>query len=95
MTYKPMTDKQAAYINDLFQYNKEFMPIIDQEFLIEKMKAHIDGSAVLSIAWASQAIDKLKAYRDHTKWFSLLNYYAKGLHLNEELKIVPIKKKTI
>jgi hypothetical protein len=91
-TFKPMTDKQVAYIRDLFAYNKEYMTIDEQKSLVNKMKGHLDGSAVLSIVWAGKAIDKLKAYRDHTKWFSLLNYYARGLHLNEEFKIVPIEK---
>jgi uncharacterized Zn finger protein (UPF0148 family) len=91
-TFRPMTDRQVAYIRDLFAYNKEYMTIDEQESLVSKMKGHIDGSAVLSIVWAGKAIDKLKTYRDHTKWFSLLNYYAKGLHLNQELKIVPIEK---
>ena len=91
-TFRPMTNKQVAYIRDLFAYNKEYMTIDEQESLVNKMKGHLDGSAVLSIVWAGKAIDKLKTYRDHTKWFSLLNYYAKGLHLNEELKIVPIEK---
>ena len=61
-SFTPMTDKQIKFIRDLFKANKEFMTIDEQESLINKMKGHLDGSAVLSIKWGSQAIDKLKKY---------------------------------
>jgi hypothetical protein len=57
-----MTEKQIKFIRDLFKANKEFMTIDEQESLINKMKGHLDGSAVLSIQWGSKAIDKLKSY---------------------------------
>lgn len=60
--FTPMTDKQIKFIRDLFKAKKEFMTIDEQESLINKMKGHLDGSAVLSTKWGSQAIDKLKKY---------------------------------
>jgi hypothetical protein len=60
--FKPMTEKQIKFIRDLFKANKESMTIDEQESLINKMKGHLDGSAVLSIQWGSKAIDKLKSY---------------------------------
>lgn len=57
-----MTEKQIAYIRDLFKAKKQFMTIDEQESLINKMKGHLDGSAVLTTKWASAAITKLKSY---------------------------------
>ena len=57
-----MTEKQIAYIRDLFKSKKQFMTIDEQESLINKMMGHIDGSAVLTTKWASAAITKLKSY---------------------------------
>jgi hypothetical protein len=57
-----MTDKQIAFIRDLFKSKKQFMTIDEQESLINKMKGHLDGSAVLTTKWASAAIAKLKSY---------------------------------
>ena len=57
-----MTEKQVAYIRDLFKAKQKFMTIDEQESLVNKMKGHIDGSAVLTIKWGSDAIDKLKSY---------------------------------
>jgi hypothetical protein len=57
-----MTEKQIAYIRDLFKSKKQFMTIDEQESLINKMKGHLDGSAVLTTKWASAAITKLKSY---------------------------------
>ncbi len=57
-----MTEKQIAYIRDLFKTKKQFMTIDEQESLINKMTGHINGSAVLTTKWASAAITKLKSY---------------------------------
>jgi hypothetical protein len=57
-----MTEKQIVYIRDLFKSKKQFMTIDEQESLINKMKGHLDGSAVLTTKWASAAINKLKSY---------------------------------
>lgn len=57
-----MTEKQIAYIRDLFKAKKQFMTIDEQESLVNKMKGHLDGSAVLTTKWASAAITKLKSY---------------------------------
>ena len=57
-----MTEKQIAYIRDLFKAKKQFMTIDEQESLINKMTGHINGSAVLTTKWASAAITKLKSY---------------------------------
>ena len=57
-----MTDKQIAFIRDLFKSKKQFMTIDEQESLVNKMKGHLDGSAVLTTKWASAAIAKLKSY---------------------------------
>ncbi len=61
-TLYTMTEKQIAYIRDLFKSKKQFMTIDEQESLINKMKGHLDGSAVLTTKWASAAITKLKSY---------------------------------
>ena len=60
---KPMTDKQVAYIRVLFAQVKTNMTIDEQESLTTKMKAHIDGTNVLTTKWASAAIEKLKTYK--------------------------------
>jgi ribosomal protein S27E len=60
---KPMTDKQIKFIRSLFLEVKSNMTIDEQESLTTKMKAHIDGTNVLTTKWASAAIDKLKAYK--------------------------------
>ena len=57
-----MTEKQIAYIRDLFKSKKQFMTIDEQESLINKMIGHIDGSDVKSTKWASDAIQKLQSY---------------------------------
>jgi hypothetical protein len=57
-----MTEKQIAYIRDLFKSKKQFMTIDEQESLINKMTGHINGSAVLTTKWASAAITKLQSY---------------------------------
>jgi hypothetical protein len=60
---KPMTDKQIKFIRSLFLEVKSNMTIDEQESLTTKMKAHIDGTNVLTTKWASAAIDKLKTYK--------------------------------
>ena len=63
---QPMTDKQIKFIRSLFLEVKSNMTIDEQESLIIKMKAHIDGTNVLTTKWASAAIDKLKAYKPNS-----------------------------
>lgn len=62
-TQKAMSDKQVAFIRSLFKQVKGIMPEQEQENLINKMKAHLDGTNPLSTKWASAAIDKLKGYK--------------------------------
>jgi hypothetical protein len=60
---KAMSEKQVAFIRDLFKQVKDTMPEQEQENLINKMKAHLDGTNIQSTKWASAAIDKLKGYK--------------------------------
>ena len=56
---KPMTENQVKYIRSLFTQMREAMTIDEQDSLVTKMKAHIDGTNVLTTVWASAAITKL------------------------------------
>lgn len=56
---KPMTENQVKYIRSLFTQMREAMTIDEQDSLVTKMKAHIDGTNVLTTVWASAAIAKL------------------------------------
>lgn len=60
---KPMSQKQVGFIRDLFKQVKDIMPEQEQENLVNKMKAHLDGTAIQSMKWGSAAIDKLKSYK--------------------------------
>ena len=60
---KQMTDSQIKYIRSLFIQVKEAMTIDEQDSLVTKMKAHIDGTNVLTTVWASTAIAKLKTFQ--------------------------------
>jgi len=60
---KPMTESQVKYIRSLFIQVKEAMTIDEQDSLVTKMKAHIDGTNVLTTVWASAAIAKLKTFQ--------------------------------
>jgi hypothetical protein len=55
-----ITDKQIAFIRQLFKAVREMMTIDEQEELIAIMKAAISKTKRVNRSWAGQTIDQLK-----------------------------------
>ena len=82
---RPMTDKQVKYIRDLFKEVKDLLTEEEQQNLVDRMKAHLDGSVVRDTRWAAAAIDKMRARKTQAALAKAKEIKAKKAQMQNDI----------